>query len=117
MPMKSLRHILPTAGAQIAFETADRSGSFTRAGAELGTIQATVSLAIKSLEEALGVAIFKRRHRKVELTEAGQRLHADVALGLGNIRKSTEELRTRLEASDRPSGECRAVASREPPRA
>lgn len=91
--MKSLRQILPSAGSLIAFEAAGRLGSFTKAGGELGMSQAAVSLAIKSLEETLGVSLFRRRHRQVELTEAGQRFHADVVLGLGHIRKSAEELR------------------------
>ncbi len=91
--MRSLRHILPSAGALIAFEAAGRLGSFTRAGTELGMSQAAVSQAVKSLEAALGVALFKRRHRRVELTEAGTRFHADVALGLSHIRKSAEELK------------------------
>ncbi|WP_349358458.1 LysR substrate-binding domain-containing protein [Stappia sp.] len=91
--MESLRHLLPSAGALIAFEAAGRHGSFTRAAEELAMSQAAVSLAVRGLEETLGVRLFHRRHRRVELTEAGARFHADVALGLGTIRKSAEELK------------------------
>ncbi|MCA1300143.1 LysR substrate-binding domain-containing protein [Stappia indica] len=91
--MESLRHLLPSARALIAFEAAGRLGSFTRAAAELGLSQAAVSLAVKGLEDSLAVRLFHRRHRQVELTEAGARFHADVMLGLGHIRKSAEELR------------------------
>ena len=54
--------------------------------------QAAVSLAVRKLERGLGSALFSRHHRSVSLTEAGRRFHADVALGLGHIRKSAEEL-------------------------
>ncbi|WP_029058646.1 LysR substrate-binding domain-containing protein [Stappia stellulata] len=91
--MESLRHLLPSASALIAFEAAGRHGSFTRAGEELGMSQAAVSLAVKGLEDTLRVRLFHRRHRRVELTDAGARFHADVARGLGTIRKSAEELR------------------------
>ncbi len=91
--MKSLRHLLPSAGALIAFEAAGRHGSFTRAAEELGMSQAAVSLAVRTLEESLAVRLFHRRHRHVELTEAGARFYSDVSLGLGHIRKSAEELR------------------------
>ena len=55
--------------------------------------QAAVSFAVRGLERDLGVPLFTRRHRSIELTEAGERFHADVSLGLMHIRKSTEELK------------------------
>ncbi len=91
--MQNLRSILPSARALIVFEAAGRLGSFTRAGEELGITQAAVSFAIRSLERELGSQVFTRRHRSIELTEAGRRFHADVSLGLTHIRKSAEELR------------------------
>lgn len=93
--MKSLRHLLPSANALIAFEAAARLQSFTRAGAELGLSQAAVSYAIKGLEGQLGVQLFRREHRQVRLTEAGERFFADVAVGLSYIRKSAEEIQAR----------------------
>ena len=90
--MQSLRAILPSARALIVFEAAGRHQSFTRAGEELGMTQAAVSFAIRTLERELGTQVFKRKHRSIELTEAGRRFHADVSLGLTHIRKSAEEL-------------------------
>ena len=55
--------------------------------------QAAVSYAVRGLEEQLGAQLFQRRHRQVILTEAGERFHADVSLGLSHIRKSAEDLR------------------------
>lgn len=91
--MRSLRHLLPSAGSLIVFEAAGRLSSFTAAGRELGMTQAAVSYAIRGLEEQLGAKLFQRRHRQVSLTEAGDRFHADVSLGLSHIRKSAEGLR------------------------
>ncbi|RWQ38189.1 MAG: LysR family transcriptional regulator [Mesorhizobium sp.] len=91
--MRSLRHLLPSAGSLIVFEAAGRLSSFTAAGRELGMTQAAVSYAVRGLEEKLGAKLFQRRHRQVSLTEAGERFHADVSLGLSHIRKSAEDLR------------------------
>ena len=55
--------------------------------------QAAVSYAIRGLEEQLGVPLFVREHRRVRLSEAGERFFTDVTLGLNHIRKSAEELR------------------------
>ncbi len=54
--------------------------------------QAAVSYAIRNLEAELGVPLFIRAHRRVALTGAGQRFHADVSLGLSQIRKSAEAI-------------------------
>jgi DNA-binding transcriptional LysR family regulator len=90
--MRTLRHILPSAGNLVIFECAGRLKGFTAAGLELGMSQAAVSYAIRNLEAQLGVALFYRAHRRVGLTEAGQRFHADVTLGLSHIRKSAESI-------------------------
>lgn len=90
--MRSLRHLLPSAGSLIVFEAAGRLSSFTDAGRELGMSQAAVSYAIRGLEDQLGLKLFNRLHRRVSLTEAGERFFADVTLGLSHIRKSAEEL-------------------------
>ncbi|MFZ1681676.1 MAG: LysR family transcriptional regulator, partial [Rhizobiaceae bacterium] len=90
--MQNTRALLPVARPVIVFEAAGRHGSFTAAGRELGMSQAAVSYAVQALEARLGVALFRRRHRRVELTAAGERFHADVAIGLGHIRKSAEIL-------------------------
>ncbi|MEQ9334601.1 LysR substrate-binding domain-containing protein [Thalassobaculum sp.] len=90
--MATLRALLPSANALIVFEAAGRLGSFTRAAEELGISQAAVSFAIRKMEDELGTPLFRRRHRSVELTEAGRRFHPDVALGLTHIRKAAEDL-------------------------
>jgi DNA-binding transcriptional LysR family regulator len=91
--MENLRRLLPSANHLIAFEAAGRLGSFTEAGRELGMSQAAVSHAVRALESQLGVRLFRRAHRRVQLTDAGARFFADVTQGLGLIRKSAAALR------------------------
>jgi LysR family glycine cleavage system transcriptional activator len=55
-----------------AFEAAARHLSFTLAAEELHVTQAAVSHQIKTLEEALGVRLFRRLNRAIRLTEEGQ---------------------------------------------
>lgn len=57
-----------------AFEASARQLSFTRAGLELRVTQAAVSQQVKSLEEILGVALFRRLPRGLALTEEGEAL-------------------------------------------
>ena len=50
------------------------NGNFAAAGAELGLSRSAVSLAVRRLEDRLGVTLFTRTTRSVGLTEAGRRL-------------------------------------------
>ncbi|ASY55477.1 MULTISPECIES: LysR substrate-binding domain-containing protein [Sinorhizobium] len=93
--MENMRRLLPSAASLIIFEAAGRHQNFTRAAAELGMSQAAVSYAVRSLEDQLGVSLFHRVHRAVELTEAGERFHADVSVGLARIQKSAEDIRAK----------------------
>ena len=54
-----------------AFEAAARCGSFTAAAAESGLTQSAISQRIGHLEKQLGVALFYRRARTIELTVEG----------------------------------------------
>jgi len=65
---------LPPLSAVRVFEAAARHLNFTRAAGELGMTQAAVSYQVKLLEERLGVPLFLRGARRVELTEAGARI-------------------------------------------
>ena len=57
-----------------AFEVAARQGSFTRAAIELCVTQAAISHQIKMLEERLGVSLFIRTSRGLQLTDEGKAL-------------------------------------------
>ena len=66
------------------FRAAARHLSFTRAAQELFVTQSAISHEIKALEQQLATPLFRRAHRTLQLTEAGQELlHAvDEALSL-----------------------------------
>jgi len=61
-----------------AFEAAARQLSFTRAGLELSVTQAAISHQVKSLEERLGLELFRRTPRGLVLTDEGRALMAPV---------------------------------------
>ena len=90
--MRDLRRLIGSPSALFTFEASARHGSFTLAAKELGVTQAAVSFSIKKLEQNLGLTLFQRHHRRLELTDAGERLYQDVALGLGHIGRSAESL-------------------------
>ncbi|MFY0991387.1 LysR substrate-binding domain-containing protein [Halomonas sp. C05BenzN] len=60
------------------FAISARHLSFTRAAEELHVTTGAVSQQIKQLEERLGFKLFRRRPRRLELTEEGMRLAAVV---------------------------------------
>lgn len=98
--MDNFRRLLPSASSLIVFEAAGRFQNFTRAAKELGMTQAAVSHAVRNLEDQLGTSLFHRVHRSVVLTEAGERFHADVTLGLSRIQKSAEDIRAKGRESN-----------------
>jgi DNA-binding transcriptional LysR family regulator len=87
------RRDLPPLDALRGFDAAARHLSFTRAASELHLTQSAMSRQIKSLEEALGVALFERRHRALLLTAAGQAYHRPVAEVLKTLRDATAKVR------------------------
>lgn len=91
--METLRHLVPSINSLVVFEAAGRRSSFTAAARELQMTQAAVSYAIHRLEEHLGTPLFLREHRRVRLSEAGARFHADVSIGLSHIQRSAQDLR------------------------
>lgn len=68
------------------FLTCAKEGSLTRAAEKLYTTQPHVSMVVKALEKELGLTLFTRRHRGVQLTEDGRRIYDYAA----NALKSTE---------------------------
>jgi LysR family transcriptional regulator, glycine cleavage system transcriptional activator len=84
---------LPPLDLLLAFEAAARHLSFTRAGAERFVTQSAVSRQIRALEDELGVALFQRRHRALELTTDGQRLFAASSAMLAQLRTVVAEIR------------------------
>ena len=65
---------LPSLTGLSAFEASARYGSFKQAATELNVTPGAVSHQIKTLESDIGVTLFTRVHRGVELTDAGGQL-------------------------------------------
>lgn len=72
---------LPPLTAFRAFEAAARHLSFKKAAEELHVTPAAVSQQIKALEEYLGVALFKRLTRALEITSQGRAMLPKVRQG------------------------------------
>ena len=86
---------LPPLHALRTFEAAARHGNFTRAAAELHITHGAISHQMKALEHELGVALFHRRGRGVQLTEPGRDLAATVRDALDRIERGVDHLRGR----------------------
>jgi LysR family transcriptional regulator, glycine cleavage system transcriptional activator len=93
--MASPYRSLPPLGTLRAFEAVARQLSFTQAAAELALTQSAVSHQIRALEEHLGAPLFLRRHRGIELTEAGRTFLEGARAGLDSILLASERLRNR----------------------
>ncbi|MEU4076639.1 LysR family transcriptional regulator [Streptomyces venezuelae] len=74
--------------------------SFTRAAAELGYAQSSVTGQVRSLESSLGVELFERLGSRIRLTEAGERL-LPYARRMAEL---AEEARTAVAATAEPTG-------------
>lgn len=74
----------PNINAIVYFEAVARHSSVNLAAAELLVSRSAVSQQIKTLEQRMGVALFRRVRRRLVLTEEGERLFnaADKALAL-----------------------------------
>ncbi|TFV41957.1 LysR family transcriptional regulator [Bradyrhizobium frederickii] len=88
----------PDLNALAVFALVAEERSFRAAADRLGVTRSAVSQTIQRLEENLGIALVQRTTRSVGLTEAGERLHAEVAPAIADMRAAlgnTEALRGR----------------------
>src|SRR5262252_40161 len=98
---------LPPLNALRVFETAARHLSFKEAAAELHITQAAVSHQIKSLEEILGIELFRREGRGVQLTEAAK-------ASLPRLREGFDALAAAVETIHERSAETELVITAPP---
>ena len=91
--MPTLRQQLPPLDALVMFDAAARHLSFTRAAEELNVTQAAVSRQIRLLEENLGIRLFVRTHRNVELSSEGRAFQHSIHVALVHICNATNEIR------------------------
>ncbi|MDH3230845.1 MAG: transcriptional regulator GcvA [Alphaproteobacteria bacterium] len=83
---------LPPMNTLRAFEAAARHLSFTQAAEEIHITQAAVSHQIRTLEDALGVRLFRRLNRAIRLTEEGQEFVSEVRKALSHLSTAVERL-------------------------
>jgi DNA-binding transcriptional LysR family regulator len=92
----------------VAFLAVARERSFTRAAAQLGISQSTLSHTIKALEQRLGVRLLTRTTRSVAPTDAGERL-------IEGLEPRFEEIEAQLaalgELRDKPAGTIRITTT------
>ncbi|GAB3013095.1 LysR substrate-binding domain-containing protein [Bowmanella dokdonensis] len=91
---KRLRH-LPSLRC---FAAAARHQSYSRAAEELAISQAAVSQQIRSLEQALGVKLFFRQGRQMQLTSRGHTLARHVEQAFDTLLTGLNKLRCEQEA-------------------
>ena len=88
---------LPLAALR-AFDAAARLSSFRAAADEIALTPSAVSHQIRGLERTLGVALFRRAGRAVELTEAGQAFAAHVRQGFAAFERGAAAVRSGVRA-------------------
>ncbi|KUI87433.1 LysR family transcriptional regulator [Pseudomonas aeruginosa 0C2E] len=84
-----MRRKIPSTAALVSFESAARHESFTKAAEELSLTQSAICRQIATLEEFLGVELFRRSRRGVKLTEAGLSYSRRVAVRLDAVERDT----------------------------
>lgn len=82
----------PSLDALRIFAVAARHLSFTEAASQLNLTQSAVSHRIRGLEEELGLTLFKRLTRRLELTPHGRMLARKVSNAISEIDRSIIEL-------------------------
>ncbi|AIV07559.1 MULTISPECIES: LysR family transcriptional regulator [Vibrio] len=91
------------------FHTIAQEGSITAAARKLEIAPPSVSQALKMLEEQLGLPLFTRTTRRIELTEAGQRLYDRTLTTMSDLNLAVESV---SDLSRVPSGKVRITVPR-----
>ncbi|MEM8686509.1 MAG: transcriptional regulator GcvA [Pseudomonadota bacterium] len=91
-------HLPPLNGLR-AFEATARNMSFTQAAEELHVTPAALSYQVRQLEEILGIKLFKRLNRAIELTPQGQALFPGIRAGFERMDEAMRTLRRRAETN------------------
>ena len=80
----------PDLNALAVFALVAEERSFRAAADRLGVTRSAVSQTIQRLEEGLGIALVQRTTRSVSLTEAGERLNAEVVPAIADMRAALD---------------------------
>jgi len=88
-----LSQSLPPLNSLRAFEAAARHLSFRKAAEELHVTPAAISHQLKALEDHLGIKLFRRTNRRVELTPAARAAAQQMHEGFKALMEGVERLR------------------------
>lgn len=97
--MSAVSERLPPLQTLRAFEATGRRMSMTLAAQELHLTHGAVSRQIKALEDHLGVQLFRRMTRKIELTDAGISFFGVVTRLLSELAREAENIRRKNDSS------------------
>jgi LysR family glycine cleavage system transcriptional activator len=86
---------LPSLRAVAVFVAAGRALSFTEAAKSVHLSPSGVSRRVSDLESELGIALFRRFNRRLELTDAGARLLAAASQAIDLIARESDAIRPR----------------------
>jgi len=87
-----MRKMIPSLAALEIFECVARHQNLTRAAEELHLTQSAVSKQIMGLEHKLGVVLFKRVRKRIELTHYGNNYALRIRNHLAGIERTTADL-------------------------
>ncbi|MFZ6817372.1 LysR substrate-binding domain-containing protein [Undibacterium sp. Ji22W] len=94
-----MRRKVPSLNALLVFEAAARLQSFTQAADELALTQSAVCKQIANLEDWLGLALFARVKKRVQLSSAGRDYAEKIRRHLDRIERDTLELMAHKEGA------------------
>lgn len=87
--MSYQRRRLPSISMLTAYDAAARAGSFTAAARELHVTQGAISRQISALENQLGIDLFIRNHKPLQLTNVGKTYAQEENAALQSIRNAS----------------------------
>lgn len=94
--------------ALAVFSVVAEERSFRAAADRLGVTRSAVSQTMRRLEETLGIALLSRTTRSVALTEAGERLFAEIAPALAEMQGAVDATG---QLGGKPRGQLRLAVS------
>lgn len=91
------------------FQTIAKEGNISSAARKLGIAVPSVSQSLKTLEQKVGVPLFQRTTRQIQLTEAGAMLLKNTLTSMQTLQQAIEEVQ---QFGSSPSGMVRITLSR-----
>lgn len=90
------------------FVTVAETRNFRIAAERLGVTRPAISQALRRLEDRLNISLMRRTTRSISLTEAGERLYADVAPAMLQLNRAVSDI---TELAGEPRGQLRLAIS------